>query len=203
MNVDTIKMDPVEARRLYQEYMVSRKVGHIQDEKKLADRHTEEDKAVIASYKAIADGKTILNIIDVMRSSGMSASWQPRLAIVRADAKTVWFRYKHEHWVFSMDRWPSDTYANRRWDFSEDVFEDVDPDVFGKNAIQAVVPTIPPAYRPRGRMYPYYLLWEPIWSKRPPKDPILLRIVKWPIFAVIAQWDLTEVERGVLEGRDE
>jgi hypothetical protein len=43
----------------------------------------------------------------------------------------------------------------------------------------------------------YHILWEADWEDAP-VDPILLKQIDGNFFAVIAQWDLTNVERMVL-----
>ncbi|MGH3300400.1 MAG: hypothetical protein ACRDOK_01755 [Streptosporangiaceae bacterium] len=35
----------------------------------------------------------------------------------------------------------------------------------------------------------------------PPRDPALLRWIRGDLWAVVAQWDLTELERAVLSSR--
>ncbi len=65
----------------------------------------------------------------------------------------------------------------------------------------ASLPFIPPAYRPPLRIENYHLLWEAEWRKGAGpqrRDPILLRRVSGDLFAVVAAWDLTDVEKLVL-----
>lgn len=64
-----------------------------------------------------------------------------------------------------------------------------------------MVPSVPVWLRPEGHLSEYHILWEAEWEVAPPVDPILLKYVSGPMYAVIAQWDLTPVERAVLEGR--
>lgn len=47
------------------------------------------------------------------------------------------------------------------------------------------------------------ILWEAEWQAVPPKDPALLRHLGGDLYAVVAVWDLTELERAVLGGRFE
>lgn len=74
------------------------------------------------------------------------------------------------------------------------------------SAWSAMVPIIPPKHRPLRGMGDRLVLWEVedwTWATvpAPPGDPALLRNVGGDIYAVEAQWDLTEVERMVLSGR--
>jgi hypothetical protein len=76
------------------------------------------------------------------------------------------------------------------------------------HAWSAMVPIVPPEHQPRagGRLNAYVTLFEvEDWQwrvpPRPPGDPALLRHVGGSIYAVLAVWDLTELEQLVLSGR--
>ncbi len=71
-----------------------------------------------------------------------------------------------------------------------------------------MVPVVPPKHRPAraSTLDSCLVLWEAQnWTWRsvpaPPGDPALLRHVGGDIYAVIATWDLTDLERLVLAGR--
>ena len=59
---------------------------------------------------------------------------------------------------------------------------------------------VPPGKMPRrnAAMANYVILWEAAWE-RTPRDPLLLRRITREYFAVEAEWELTDVERMVLE----
>src|SRR5207253_8584714 len=63
---------------------------------------------------------------------------------------------------------------------------------------KAMVPIIPPHLRPADALSNYYILSEAHWSPEPPRDPFLLKRIDGFLFAVLAAWDLTEIERAVL-----
>lgn len=70
----------------------------------------------------------------------------------------------------------------------------------------AMVPIVPPRHRPARGMGDLLVLWEVeqwAWATVPPPpgDPALLRHVAGDIYAVVATWDLTELEKLVLSGR--
>ena len=44
------------------------------------------------------------------------------------------------------------------------------------------------------------ILWEAEWETVP-RDPLLLRHLAGGLYAVMASWDLTPLERAVLKGR--
>lgn len=66
---------------------------------------------------------------------------------------------------------------------------------------RAMVPLIPPALRPASDFKNFFILWEAEWQPDvAPKDPALLKHVGGDLYAVLAVWDLTELERAVLGG---
>jgi hypothetical protein len=65
-----------------------------------------------------------------------------------------------------------------------------------------LTPIIPPALRPKHNLANYKTLWEvEAWKLEPPRDPMLLKPLGGMLYAVLATWDLTELERAVLRGR--
>jgi hypothetical protein len=73
---------------------------------------------------------------------------------------------------------------------------------FVRRAI-TVVPPVPPRHRPRRpRRARLHILWEvEQWDPTPPRDPALLRHIRGDLWAVLATWDLTDIERHVLAQR--
>lgn len=72
----------------------------------------------------------------------------------------------------------------------------------------AMVPLVPPRHWPprATALRSYVTLWEVddwAWTRQPapPRDPALLRHIGGDLYAVLATWDLTELERLVLTGR--
>lgn len=73
-----------------------------------------------------------------------------------------------------------------------------------KSEYRTLVPPIPFHLRPNGDAAKYFILWEvEKWEEwrpsRAPGDPFLLERIAHPIYVVVAQWDLTELERRILE----
>lgn len=64
-----------------------------------------------------------------------------------------------------------------------------------------MVPLIPPNLRPKDSLENYHILWDVqgSWFNEPPKDPFLLKHIDGDLFAVIAEWDLTDLEISVLK----
>ncbi len=73
-----------------------------------------------------------------------------------------------------------------------------------KAKYETMVPAIPFHLRPNGDASRYFIMWEvDKWSevrpRSPPGDPLLLERIAHPIYVVVAQWDLTELEKRILE----
>ena len=71
-----------------------------------------------------------------------------------------------------------------------------------------MVPIVPPKHRPRrdSLLEGYLVLWEVdewTWTERPspPHDPALLKHLGGDLYAVLAVWDLSDLERLVLTER--
>jgi hypothetical protein len=72
----------------------------------------------------------------------------------------------------------------------------------GRWRATALVPAPPIYLRPKRGLANYHVLWEAEWSKLPPHDPLLLRrIGAGDLWLVVAQWDLTPIERAALSTR--
>ena len=65
----------------------------------------------------------------------------------------------------------------------------------------SLFPLVPRPIRPSGRVGAYHVLWDANWHLVPPEDPALLQHVGGDLYAVVAVWDLTGLERAVLSGR--
>lgn len=174
-----------------------------------------EDEALMLSYREMARGNRILNIEQVMGEMGIEAKEArlPILAIARADWTHVHARLSNNFVVFSKDSWP-------HWDYRSERFRDgavaIPQRVYpaeltnehwrkGQNlpllGHKALVPAIPPMLRPAGELSEYHVLFEARWEHAAPPDPLLLKHVVGHIYTVLAQWDLTPVEKMILEGR--
>ena len=81
----------------------------------------------------------------------------------------------------------------------QDTFDDATWNKRNHNPITAIVPLVPPRLRPKD-LSKYYILWEAEWDPLAPVDPFLLKRLTNRFFAVVAEWDLTPLERAVIEG---
>lgn len=197
MDVDIQSMDPKLAREHYIEYR--RSVRKHREERRAearseADRvHTRrtqierEENDMRAAYRAMSLGQRVVVLPSALRKAGFNAEGLPVLAV--AQAHWEWCQYKS--WQGTSEFF--DGACSMKFQLGDSNW---------KSGYQALVPPIPPRFRPE-RLYDYHVLWEAEWQKAPPEDPILLKKVSDNVYVVLAQWDLTDVERAVLEGRFE
>lgn len=189
----------------------------IRMEKSLIER---EDEELLIAYRALTREQRIINVESALIKAGVDSKYLPRLAIGRADWETCYFwgshmGYSSQACVFAKDRWvshrelrPASGDTKKHIHFRRDIFSSNTWNEDWRKAsrlpiypVKAVVPLVPAQFRPDGDLSDYHLLWEPVWEPVPPVDPILLKKISSKFYVVLAQWDLTEVERSVLTGR--
>lgn len=205
MNAPTLEVEQPFAAERYAEYLRT-------------TNRTVEDEQCKRIYRAIARGNRVVNLCEAMRLAGTNHLYRPKLAIARASnlQQSVAFRWWDGSPVFG-----DPGSARSSWDgLEEGVFYSrvVLPSVtfpcnengtFGKTAkdhsiwsINASVPIIPPALRPK-QPQAYHILWEvDEWvagqtTPEQSRDPFLLKHLGSWFFVIVAEWDLTEVERQV------
>lgn len=177
-----------------------------------------EDIVAMESYRAMMKGARLLNVASAIRGAGLNAdNMLPELAIARASWSQVVLKIDHRHlqfckpntypnWSSNMQRYTNSTQVigfardmlgaelyNAQWR-KDNKWPSVDYQ-------KAQVPTIPAHLRPSGDLDDYFILFEAKWEKEAPPDPILLKHVAGQMYSVLAQWDLTPLEKAVLEGR--
>mgnify|MGYP001602550050 CR=1 FL=1 len=184
MNVDTIQMPRHTAWNAFQQYRAA-----------VRQKYSETDAALMQGYRALAQGKHVLDLVAIMRQAGVDSAGRPKLAICRADAAQVacetWWNGSAEFGCGDQRR---NAAAGRIIRLPPATF----PRREGVRA-SAQVPLIPPAFRPAADLRHYSLLWEAEWVSAP-KDPMLLRPLGQNLYAVLAQWELTPLEQAVLRG---
>lgn len=217
MQVDTMKLDPRIAAIYYKDYR--KKVREHQQArlKKGVLKKSEvekEDEVFKATYRALSQGHTLLNLATVLGEGGLDDNGLPALAVARADWTTCFLQTDSDRVVFSPESWTSWSWKAKRYQqpavwFRQSIFPrefwhhqaraDAKYPAVGRR--KAIVPSIPALLRPEGDLDKYHILWEAVWEPAPPVDPILLRHIAGHMYAVLAQWDLTPLERSVIEKR--
>lgn len=208
MDIQTISLDEEAAQALYDEYRA------------LGSRSNEEDQAILAGLREIKRGHSLIDLNRAIPAGGCDEAGRPRLAISRGDQQEVqvlrrgtWRRTGESQYYSSgagdMTFLPSDraswesVAASLRFDFAPHLLDEWVP-MEGGGPWFAMVPTVPPHLRPRGNLSRYHILWEvKQWSAKskfapPPRDPALLRLITGSLYAVLAVWDLTDLERTIL-----
>lgn len=187
MYTHKLNMTKMQAWNAFQEYR-----------KALGKSASPEDAAIMSAYKALSKSKTVIDLRETIKNGGVFDNGLPKLAISRADRTRCWcevwgaggVQFQSESWARAnaadIVRLPNGTLPERSHR------------VWG----EAIVPTIPPKYRPAPTMLSkYWILWEAVWEKVAPYDPMLLKPLGKYLYAVVAVWDLTPVERAVLGGK--
>ena len=157
-------------------------------------------------------------IVDVplsFKKAGLNEDGDPRLAIARADAKTIHgTKYRDGSFLIQPDRasWKV-TQSNGDIQFSAGTFSfplvqikrgEYNFTEVKNERIQAPVPIIPAKllHLVKSKLSNYSILWEvDHWKPEPPKDPMLLRQLTPNLFGVLAVWNLTPLEKAVIRGR--
>ncbi|MBI1348517.1 hypothetical protein GC163_19760 [bacterium] len=199
MDVATLTMDPVEAQVQLDRYCGSLKSRRHNEEREVANRIAAEDRATEEMLKVLAEGKPILDLVESMRLAGVNEQGLPRLAIARADQERCWCHHSGNRYVFGPQHW-NETIKRLVGMIPADALPSCKVGTAQFWKARAVVPTIPPQFRPATALRHFHILWEAEWQ-RVPEDPLLLRWIRGHQYAVLAQWDLTEIERMVLSAR--
>jgi hypothetical protein len=188
MPVETLTLDRSEAHKMWLKYQTHK---HYQ---------SPFDAEVERIYKAIANGKVVVNALASIVKAGLGEDRLPKLAIARADERICWLAPRSNGSAsFSGVRWPNGrTSRDRYFDFPADSF----PGISTRHDASAAMPHIPPDIRPKRGIQNYHVLWEAIWRPEPPRDPLLLRRVgkTGDFWLVVGAWELTDVERAVMAG---
>jgi hypothetical protein len=199
MELATIEMPEAEAKQRLREY-----------QHQAADERTALDDRIKAGFRALARGLPVIKLSDSVVRGGFFVTGLPRIAVVRADAKECWVRREGRQAFIYLSEDPGWGWQRRNRgalvnaaSVRVTVPRGQGPDWTGTDKGHTMVPIIPPQHRPRrSRLRRFHILWEvERWDLVPPKDPALLRWIGGDLWAVMAAWDLSELERAVLSGR--
>jgi len=206
MNIPTIKMDRGAARRAFLEYRSAVRAAldrevELVDERRAAAvaARRSADEALMRGYGQLALGHQVIDLQRVIREGGEDDQGRPRLAIARADETTIHMsRWRDGSLVFMSVAQRTD-HADPRTLRNIRLPAGTLPVLQSPSSVSAdaIVPTIPPRYRP-AQPDRYHILWEAEWQRVPPRDPALLRALGDGLYVVLATWDLTDLERAVL-----
>lgn len=176
--------------------------------------HSAQDRALMQTFKALSEGRGVINVPEAIKQAGVWPDYKPKLAIMRADQEWVYFRRSGDDSTSCFYSYSERYYLSRsikkmqaaRLQFSFPRGTLARPPQNGQwprdywQTHKAPVPPIPPAYRPADAFSKYCILWEvEKWEAIAPVDPILLKPLAVPgLYVVVAHWDLSPVERLVM-----
>lgn len=200
MELTTIDMDRTEARQKFLEYRRS-----------VRARHNAEDEQIMRGYRALALGHQVIDIVSTLKQGGTTTipsrwkndqpRWVPRLGLMRADQPWCYVQTTDSGGVEFHHTGRPKTGERRNYFRWQNLF--TPPAGTGRSwwDAKAMVPPVPPGLRPSDKIGNYHILFEAEWKREPPQDPALLKHIGGDLYAVLAVWDLTELERSVLGGR--
>lgn len=210
MNVEKYKVEKEKAAEEWKAYLQ-------------AHRETKEKvyRDLASVYGHMKEGRAVIDVIQAMRDAGLRDGGYPQLGVCRADYKEVYFKRENPGRGYftgrNVSKYPYATGKGKMGSLKEDVvlsantFRDwtEDESRWEPSIGRTMVPMIPAKFVPRGDYRNYYILWEaeswvpvgPAKVTRPPRDPFLMRRISPTMFAILASWDLSPLERAVIAGR--
>jgi hypothetical protein len=189
MNLSTIEMPKDEARERLAEY-----------EAALKAERTAQDEAIAMGYRALARGLPLIKLSESIARGGYFGNGLPRIAVIRATETECYVRWRGNDLVFNDGVSDNRGALVGRWTVRVPIAEPPDVPNLRRHGGNTIVPLIPPRCRPAPRRLKHcHILWEvESWTPVPPTDPALIRHIRGDLWAVLATWDLTELERAVL-----
>lgn len=205
MNVELLTMEKDQAKTMLREYR-----------RELAREHSAELAAVEKGLQAIARGRRVLHLAQAIESGGFDEQGRPNIAVARSDRTRVrlsmppggaWLRYTTHEWSGRrFGRMPANDATTINLVGGPGRRE-------GWEEWDAMVPLVPPAalresgLKSRGALGRCMTLFEvEEWQARDRRpatngDPYLLRRIGGELYEILAEWDLTPLERAIMQGR--
>lgn len=199
MELPSLEMPVQEARKAFLEYR-----------RAVRERHDDEDAQIMRCYRIMTRGYRIIDFREAILRGGFDPNGLPRLAMARADEKKIYLdrqqaggctlrpNYDGRGWHVVREA------ASRVWRFADGTLVSLSPEQHQQwkpITFEAIVPNIPPRFRPQHALSNYHIIFEAEWALAhppAPRDPALLKHMGGALYAVLATWSLTPVERAVL-----
>lgn len=184
MELPTISLSIEEAEEKYQEYLAASKASG-----------SAEDKLLKSLYYELKQGHPVVKLSEAFKATGLNEDGYPRLAIAKANQHRVEVTFRpRKSWEVDCEFYSALRGANsERISVPKHTF----PRWNGafRREVETVVPIVPPHLRPNADLGRYYVLFEvEAWKPVPNRDPALLKRIGPNLYAVLAVWDLTDVE---------
>jgi hypothetical protein len=192
MNVPLIQVSPLEALNKLEDYRWLNE-----------NQRTREDERLMKLYRMVSGGAKVINVANAFKFAGLNEKGQPKLAIARADFKTIWFhpRRTFDAWNaagaggFSDEQWWKQNHTAKNFALPRNTFSD---EKLINKSLRTRVPHIPPHIRPTIALRNFHILFEVENWEEYPVDPYLLRHIDGNLFVVVEEWELTELEAALL-----
>ena len=186
MQTQQVVLDKAEAHKLFRKYREHRAYS------------TPMDREIERIAKLVSEGKLVVQALASIVTAGLNADRLPKLALVRADARSCHLRtlYNGGAHMSATERWHSRARIGTVFDFPSDTFPGI-----ARGHFKAATPLVPPDIRPKRGLANYHILFEAEWREVVPVDPMLLRrIGRSDLWIVVGAWELTPIERAVIAG---
>lgn len=199
MDVATITMSKEQARSKLVEYR-----------RGLDRRRDGEWERAYIAYKQLAKGTPLVILSEAIANAPRDAQGRPRLAISRADFTQTKYGRSIGDTTERFMRWTGQWSTPGRAPHDSVISVPLSPSAPRPSAYiegYALVPVVPPDVQRGHDLSNHFILWEvEQWADRPigtqpDRDPYLLRRIADDFYAIVAAWDLTEVERAITAAR--
>lgn len=191
MNVNTIIVSQEEALRKLDQY-----------KNIVGKKRTKEDDQMQSVYASISKGARVVNIASAFKQTGLNDKLQPKLAIARADWPRVHCHRDGSRVIFTETGRLNHQAKTKNIALPFGSFDFPDWRNWSRAwyQIASAVPHIPPSSRPKYKLENYHILFEVENWEEYPVDPFLLRRIGGYLYVVEAEWELTPLEKSLLEG---
>lgn len=193
MNIENavIEIPRYEARRSFVAYRTAIK----------ENRATRDDVVLYRGLRAVLRGQKVIDINLAIGAAGVDARGFPRLVVGRADKPIAFMWGTGDGFTFSSRSalWGRKPKGETTIPLSS--FSQLRAGAAAGLRGRTQTPLIPPQFRPTGDLADYLILWEAVWQPQPTRDPFLLKHIDGPFYVVLAAWDLTPLEQGVLRAK--
>jgi hypothetical protein len=180
------------AREKWKEYIEASKVH--------GDAYIKELRGL---YFHLKEDRKVIDIFEAFKFTGLNENNEPKLAIAKADSRYITFvKQTGKKGYFSEYRNKDNVLLPEGTFNIEFPKHPTDRWSLINERIRTRVPIVPANKMPKkGKLGDYYIIWEVDKWENVPKDPFLLKRISNNLFVIISSWQLTRLERALINGR--